>query len=434
VASVSTRDTIRKLTSVPPSGRGRSHARPKVGLVLGGGAARGAYEAGVLRYVCHDLARETGVSPWFDVASGTSVGAVHACFVAATADVLADSTRLLVERWSELELDRVVRFSPRELARFAWSALGGAPEHDPEELGPPRRRGGVIDSRALERFVLGSVPWSRIRANLDSRVIDALTVTATHVASGDTVVFVDTRRPLPRWSADPHVRAQPAHVGPWHALASAAIPMLFPAMPLGGSFYVDGGLRQNTPLSPALRLGVDRVLVISLRWAPSPTDVARLSIVGREREEALPSPLFLAGKTLNALLIDRIDHDLDRLRRTNAVIRAGAMTYGDDFQARLNGVLHQEGWTQMREVRDLLVRPSVDLGELAAHYARSEEFERAASGLAGKLVRRLAGSEASDEADLLSYLLFDGGFAKRLVDLGWQDARARRDEIAAFFE
>lgn len=403
--------------------------------MLSGGAARGAYEAGVLRYIAHDLVRETGVRPWFDVVCGTSVGALHACFVAATIDVLDDATRLLVERWEELELDRVLRVSPRDLLRFAWSAAGGAPAHDPEELGPPRRRGGVIDTRALERFVIGSVPWTRIRRNLDARAIDALTVTATHVASGDTVVFVDTRRPLPRWSPDPHVRAEAAHVGPWHALASAAIPFLFPAMPLDGAFYVDGGLRLNTPLSPALRLGAERVLVIALRHLDTPEELAaRRTEIGRAREEALPSPFFLAGKTLNALLIDRVDYDLQRMRRTNAVIRAGVSVFGEEFTDRLNGMLGLEGWTSMREIRDLMVRPSLDLGELAAHHARSEEFARSATGLAGRLVRRLAETEASDEADLLSYLLFDGGFARRLAQLGWEDARARRDEIAAFFE
>lgn len=433
MASVSSRVAIRSLATVPPSRRA-GRPKPKVGLVIGGGAARGAYEAGVLRYIAHDLALETGVTPWFDVVCGTSVGALHACFVAATIDVLADASRLLVERWSELEIDRVIRFSPRELARFAWSAIGGLPEHDPEEAGPPRRRGGIIDTRALERFVLGSVPWSRIRANLDAHALDALTVTATHVASGDTVVFVDSRKPLPRWSPDPHVRAKDARIGPWHALASAAIPFLFPAMPLGGSFYVDGGLRQNTPLSPALRLGADRVLVISLRHLDTAgAEAAQRAAIGREREEALPSPFFLAGKTLNALMIDRVDYDLERLRRTNAVIRAGATAFGEDFADRLNGMLAVQGWTSMREVREMMVRPSMDLGELAAHYARSEAFERSATGLTGRLVRRLAESEASDEADLLSYVLFDGGFAKRLVDLGWEDARSRRDELAAFF-
>lgn len=407
-----------------------------MGLVLGGGAARGAYEAGVLRYLAHDFARETGVSPWFDVVCGTSVGALHACFVGATIDVLDASTRLLVERWRELELDRVVRFSPREVARFAWSAVGGALAHDAEESGPPRRLGGLVDTRALERFVLGSVPWSRIGQNLDRGALDALTVTTTHVASGDTVIFVDTRRELPRWSHDPHVRARPARIGPWHALASAAIPLMFPAMPLGGSLYVDGGLRQNTPLSPALRMGVERVLVVALRPAPVPAPAAThaAEALGRAREDRLPSPYFLLGKTLDALMIDRVDYDLERLRRTNAVVRAGARTYGDDFASRLNATLETGGWNGMREVRDLMVRPSTELGELAARFARSPEFERAATGLAGRLLRRLAGGEGEDDAGLLSFLLFDGAFAAKLIDLGWEDARARRDELAAFFE
>lgn len=431
---MSTRRAIRDLSASPSSARPRRDGRPRVGLVLGGGAARGAYEAGVLRYVAHDLARETGVTPWFDVVSGTSVGALHACFVGATVDALDASTRLLIERWRELELDRVVRFSPREVARFAWSAVGGAVAHDAEEAGPPRRLGGLVDTRALERFVLGSVPWARIGQNLDRGALDALTVTATHVATGDTVVFVDTRRELPRWSHDPHVRAERGRIGPWHALASAAIPLMFPAMPLGGSLYVDGGLRQNTPLSPALRMGVERVLVIALRPLAATAPAPREDDAGRAREERLPSPYFLIGKTLDALMVDRVDYDLERLRRTNAIVRAGARAYGDDFAPRLNATLEAGGWNGMREVRDLMVRPSIELGDVAARHARSPEFERTATGLAGRILRRLAGTEADGEAALLSYLLFDGGFAGKLIELGWEDARARRDELAAFFE
>src|SRR5205823_827354 len=150
-------------------------------------------------------------------------------------------------------------------------------------------------------------------------------VSTTHVASGKTVVFVDMSGELPAWSRDPHVRAQKTRITPSHALASAAIPLLFPAMPIDGAYYVDGGLRQNTPLSPALRLGADRVLVVSLKHQPLRPPSEELA---RAREEELPSPFFLIGKTLNALLIDRVDYDLDRLRRMNAIIGAGIANYG----------------------------------------------------------------------------------------------------------
>src|SRR5262249_52151196 len=156
------------------------------------------------------------------------------------------------------------------------------------------------------------------------------------------------------WSRDPWIRPVKAHVGPFHALASAAIPLLFPPMPIDGSYYVDGGLRQNTPLSPAVRLGADRVLVLSMRYpglSPLDAEVA---------DDTVPSPFFPAGKPLNALLIDRVDYDLDRLRRNNRIINAGRAIFGDDFLERMNDKLGHSEVAPLREVRDLLVRPSED--------------------------------------------------------------------------
>ena len=436
------RRSIRSLASIAPAPPRREARRPTVGLVLAGGGARGAYEAGVLRYLCEELPRTTGVSPWFDVVCGTSVGALNACFVAGTADVLDRSSALLAERWMDMRADHLLSIRPLELLRFAWNLVGGAPppaqEAAVEEAiarqGPVARRGGLIDTRALERFVLESVPWSRIGRNIEEGVLQALSLSATHVASGKTVVFVDTRGELPSWSRDPHVQAQKTRITPWHALASAAIPLLFPAMPIDGAYYVDGGLRQNTPLSPAMRLGADRVLVVSLRHQPaSLAEELHDEALGAKREEALPSPFFLIGKTLNALMIDRIDYDLDRLRRINALIRAGTDAFGPTFLTEINARVAGVSGAALKQAKELLVRPSQDVGEIASSYAKSSQFISRATGLTGRALRRLSEAEGYDEADLLSYLLFDGGYSERLIELGMSDARARRDELVDFF-
>jgi NTE family protein len=229
------------------------------------------------------------------------------------------------------------------------------------------------------------------------------------------------------------VRAKKTRITPFHALASAAIPLLFPAMPIDGQYYVDGGLRQNTPLSPALRLGADRVLVVSLRHRAKPhEDKLRESILGQQREEALPSPFFLIGKTLNALMIDRIDYDLDRMRRMNAIIAAGETAFGAEFLDEINARVSGPYGSRLRVVQDMLVRPSADVGEIASAYAKSAEFAKR-GGLATRALRRLGETEGEEEADLLSYLLFDGGYGAQLIDMGMSDARARRDELASFF-
>jgi NTE family protein len=400
--------------------------RPRVALVLAGGGARGAYEAGVLRYICEELPRDTGVKPWFDIVSGTSVGALNACFVAATADDLEHSLVKLWDRWLELRADVLLKIRPLEVLRFARSMIGGAPMRV-EDDGSGVRRGGLIDTSELERFVLDSVQWTRIARNIASRALHAVSVSATHVASGKTVVFVETADELPPWSRDPYVRAQRATITPWHALASAAIPMLFPPMMIDGDWYVDGGLRQNTPLSPALRLGADRVLLVSLRFRGGPTTIETPAPV-----TAVPSPFFLAGKALNALLIDRVEYDLDRLRRMNAIVDAGCEMMGPDFLTKINERIAGVEGAPLRRIREIHVRPSVDLGAIASAYAKSDSFA-ITSGLSARIFRSLAERDAGDDSDLLSYLLFDGGFGKILLELGREDARARKHELAEFF-
>lgn len=324
-----------------------------------------------------------------------------------------------------LRADELLHIRPLEVLRFARSMIGGPPMPITDDASG-MRRGGLIDTSELERFVLNSVPWTRIGKVVDSGALHAVSVSATHVASGKTVVFVDTAGELPPWSRDPYVRPVRARITPWHALASAAIPMLFPPMAIDGDWYVDGGLRQNTPLSPALRLGADRVLLVSLRYrgpaGPDPT----------VSPGAVPSPFFLAGKALNALLIDRVDYDLDRLRRMNAIVDAGCEMIGPDFLKKINERIAPHEGAALRRIDEMLVRPSIDLGAIASSYAKSESFA-ATSGLSARIFRRLAERDAGDDSDLLSYLLFDGGFSQILLELGREDARRRRDELARFF-
>ena len=154
-------------------------------------------------------------------------------------------------------------------------------------------------------------------------------MSATHVGTGHTVVFLSSAEPVPReWSRDPFVRHRAARIGPRHVLASAAIPMLFPAVKIGDEYFTDGGLRQNTPMSPAIRLGADRLLLVSLRHV-APRAARSLQ---QERAEAYPKPLFLAGKALNALLLDHTEYDLQRMQRINLILEAGHASFGDKFE------------------------------------------------------------------------------------------------------
>jgi NTE family protein len=197
----------------------------------------------------------------------------------------------------------------------------------------PAREGGLLDPRGIEAVVAKSIPFEHIDANLASGLLDALTVSTTHVQSGRTVVFVQTKTgTLPPWSHDPTVEPRAAKIRAQHALASAAIPILFRSVRIDHEFHCDGGLRQNIPLSPARRLGADALLIINPRFVPTQP----LYEGTPAAEERFPGPLFLLGKTLNALLLDRIDTDLARLESVNKILDAGTRAYGPTFVDSLN--------------------------------------------------------------------------------------------------
>lgn len=399
----------------------------RTALVLSGGGARGAYEVGVMSYLREELPVRLGFTPRFDIICGTSVGAVNAAFLASSANAPDTQARRLAGHWRGLRVDQVFDMHPREMLRAAKLLLGGAPP-------PPRpgelRRGGLLNSGGLERMVIRSVAWDKISKNIAAGYLQALSVSTTHVATGKTVVFVEQKGGgLPPWSRDPFVAARAGRVGPMHVLASAAIPVLFPAVAVDGAFFCDGGLRQNTPISPALRLGADRALVISLRHIETPKEEDELAA---EHEDAFPSPWFLFGKSLNALLLDHTDYDIQRLERLNAVIAGGVAAYGPGFVEELSKMLTPLRGQGLRYVRPLQIRPSEDIGILAGIFARGPHVA-GIGGIAGRMLRYLSESSYTKEADLLSYVLFDGAFAEELMDLGRRDARAREDELVAFF-
>jgi NTE family protein len=255
-------------------------------------------------------------------------------------------------------------------------------------------------------------------------------VSATHVGTGHTVVFLSSAEPVPReWSRDPFVRHRAARIGPRHVLASAAIPMLFPAVKIGDSYFTDGGLRQNTPMSPAIRLGADRLLLVSLRHVKKEEP----KVLEDERVEAYPKPLFLAGKALNALLLDHTEYDLMRMQRINLILDAGHASFGARFEEMMNHELVRLRGAPLRRIQAVHIRPSEDIGRLAADFAQSGNV-KVKGRIARRLIHQLATGEARHESDLLSYLLFDGDFAAELIELGRRDAAKQEDELAALFD
>src|SRR5256712_9614858 len=259
-----------------------------------------------------------------------------------------------------------------------------------------------LDARRLAVLVREFVPWRALHQNVADCRVRAVTLSATDVETGHTVIFVESAADNALYSTDASVEYVCARLMPQHALASAAIPIIFPTVRVGGRLFVDGSVRQNTPISPAIRMGCERVLVIGLRADPR-TLLARASRrQAASEQESLSAPLYLFGKLLDALLLDRVENDLANLRRVNAALEALSPGILEEQPVAL--ALVAAGGS-LRPVSDLFIRPSQDLGKLAADVLSRPAVRARPSGPAGHVMRRIRQNPppAQDPPDLRSH-------------------------------
>jgi NTE family protein len=401
-------------------------ARPlRTGIVFAGGGAHGAYEAGVLSYLFENVyPRLEGFE--FDVVAGTSVGAIHAGYLAATAHAAPSArAKALADIWTSMTLDHVLRVTPRDLVGVPLRALG-IEQLIRREGGEGRGLlGGLVDLTPLEELVKQRIPWTHLHANVSRGRPGALAVSCTEVASGDLTIFMEGPLADPAlWSRDPQTVAVKTRIDSRHVRASAAVPFLFPAVRVNDRWYIDGGLRVNTPLSPALRLGADKLVVIALRHPRA---------AGREcvaPTNAISQPAFLLGKLLNVLMLDQLENELDRLAMVNALVAGASRSDGTGCLERLNAAARAKRGVEYRNVEHVVIRPTGDIGAMAAQaYARRGETGASRGVLAFLLARAALFGVPEGQADLLSYIYFDASFTRELFSLGHEDARAKHDEI-----
>ena len=385
-----------------------------VGLVLSGGGARGAYEVGVLTYIAEQMPE---LLARVRVVTGTSVGAVNCAFLASHG-MSAEAVRDLNKIWLGLTIDELVgldRSGMRELLTTGGKRLIGRPVKSPPV--------GLLRVDGIVRLVGERADWRGLRKVVRQRRLDAVGFAATEIATGHTVFFVDHGSQLsPRWAAGGDApQVELAALGPAHVLASAAIPILFPPVAVGGRWFMDGGVRYNTPLGPALSLGAEGLIIVSVRAvaeAQKPAPVGEFSGFGQ-----------IVGKVLDSVFLDRIGFDLDRLDRVNDWIDAVVEHGGEAALTAVQDALIRRGRPRYRHVPVAHVRPSSDLGALA-----SEHLKQASAGRPFSFARVLSALFQDDQGttgDAASFLLFDGGYARTLIEAGQRDAHLARDALAA---
>ncbi|MEC7984724.1 MAG: patatin-like phospholipase family protein [Myxococcota bacterium] len=371
------------------------------GLALAGGGARGAYAAGVMRYLFTELPKTLGFTPWPQLVSGTSVGALNGYF-AATHSI--DEVRRMTEIWTNLKVEDI------------FEMYGSTAFRTIRHLFRVGRHGYLLDQTPLRTLIEREAARRSLRKSIAQGKCKAYFVSATVLNSGDGTLFVETGDPTFTIPPLPKGKVVYTKIYPEHLIASAAIPIIFPPESIDGVYYIDGGVRQNAPLHPILYGGAERILVIGTRKPKEITPNVDLT----------PSLSLIAGKTLNALTLDPIERDTNRAQLVNSIIDWGIQKYGAEFGESLYAELG------LRTTKIMQIHPTKDLGQLAGTVYSPQKVDAKANV---KWLLNTISNQGKDnkESDLLSQLLFDGSFTREVEQIGFHDAEAMREELHAFF-
>lgn len=373
--------------------------RPVVGLILAGGGARAAYQVGVLRAISAMLPADAP-NP-FPVICGSSAGAINAAALAIYATRFHEGVRRLTHVWSRFHVEQVFRTDARRILAdgLRWGAalmVGGLGRGNPRAL---------LDRAPLRALIERRLDCIRIQEAIEAGALRALSITCSGYDSGDSVSFYQSVSTIAPWRRARRVGC-PAQITHDHLMASSALPFLFAAEKIHREYFGDGSMRQVAPLSPAIHLGAERLLVVGLRpEAAAPA--------ARPDGGEYPPLAQIAGHVLSSIFLDSLEADLERLQRINRTIRLipPAQRHQTEFG--------------LREVRALVVAPSQDPERIAARHAH--HLPRTV-----RFLLRGVGVHNRYGANLVSYLLFEAPYCRELMALGYADAMMRRQEILDF--
>ena len=372
----------------------------RAALVLAGGGARAAYQVGALQAIQEIVG---GTANPFPIICGTSAGAVNAGALAVHADDFREAVARLLEVWRHFEPHHVYRSdfpgvasnSLRWLAGFLFGAF------------LRNKRISLLDNRPLESLLSRRLDFSRIASNIESGALDAIAITCSGYTSGQSCSFFQAAEDVEGWKRSQRLGIR-SRIAVGHLMASSAIPFLFPAHHLNREYFGDGSMRQIAPVSPALHLGADRVMVVG-------TARIRDEAPARTRGDLYPSLAQVAGHVMNSIFLDSLAVDLERMERINRTI---SCTEPEQLR-RMGLTLHH--------VDVLVLTPSQPLDAIAVKHVRNLPWTI-------RFLMRSVGAMRRGGANLASYLLFEPGYCNQLIALGYEDTMQRRDEVAAFMQ
>lgn len=370
-------------------------------LVLSGGGARGAYQVGVLKGISEVLKKEK-IEPPFRILSGTSAGAINTAKLASTDGDFHTAVSELIQLWSKIKTDQVFKADLISLNTLGLGALLG---------GKQKKFNSVLDTLPLKNLIEKNCNFNNVQSNLEKGLFDSVIITANNYSRNSAVSFIQTasrvNEKLLKWK-ELRRKAVHAQLQSEHILASAAIPMLFPPIQINGEPYGDGCVRNNTPCSPSIRLGANKLLVIGVRSTNSAG--APLKEDSKEIHEA--SMVRILNTLLNAVMLDSVEQDVHRIQRLNSLYD----------EATLNN-MHFKA-TSLKKLPAICISPSQDIGELARTKAHHVP----------RILRMTinAFGDLNEASEILSYLLFDSDFCNSLISMGYNDCLNQKKEILNF--
>ncbi len=367
-------------------------------LILGGGGARAAYQVGVLKAIAEIVPENSG-NP-FPIVTGTSAGSINTIALASNADDFHLGVAKMVGVWSQFRLGQVFHADGWSLFKriwlWTWSHVGfGNRNRGPASL---------LDNEPLRDLLNEYVSFSKIDKSIESGNLHAYCLTACSYTSGESTSFYDGQPELSDWRRT-HREGRRVKLSIDHLMASSAIPVVFPSVKLGEEHFGDGSMRQVSPISPAVHLGADKILIIGLRME------AKLGL--HKPSKYRPSLGQISGYILDTLFLNSLYADVERLERINELVAANASNSESDGPLKF--------------IEHLIVSPSEDIAEIAVkHYKKLPKAFRGAMSLLGM--------NRGDSRRFLSYLMFIKPFCQELIELGYKDAMRQHREIEMFLD